>query len=374
MVTVSNITNNKLNIPVNSSSLPAPSTEKSYVNQNFHAGDNSHNVVDNRKYKKDTILPNTFMNRMRINISKTLDIPLVHFPRGLAGAPDYTFYEFLQTAKFPYYLGGPILAALFYAGVKKDNFKSARAAQGVAKHMALGVGLYYLGAALAKSLINHTVKFTKGIDLRHPYAKAISTSTSHTGDFKKDVEYHTLYESSEFTRTDLMYEHDVKKSQIDTDKIARKYGVKGDVNDADQTVKPLIKKTIIMARAWQYALTAFFVTLGIGMANQKAWDKMSSEGFKKTISKGIFGRNVSLKNRLHNAKLVVNDYMLKPFGQSFKQFWHGHSKASSIVGKSVILSSAAAALLAMSLIATKTSARDHKIESSGANRQNEVNK
>ena len=127
-----------------------------------------------------------------------------------------------------------------------------------------------------------------------------------------------------------------------------------------------------MARAWQYALTAFFVTLGIGMANQKAWDKMSSEGFKKTISKGIFGRNVNLKNRLHNAKLVVNDYMLKPFGESFKQFWHGHSKASSIVGKSVILSAAAATLLAMSLIATKTSARGHKIESSGANRQNEV--
>ncbi len=372
MVTVSNITNNMLNIPINSITPPAATTEKSYVNQNFHAMDNSHNVVDNREYKKDEIIPNTFKNRMKINLSKTLDIPLIHFPRGLAGAPDYTFYEFLQTAKFPYYLGGPILAALFYAGVKKDNFKSARAAQGVAKHIALGVGLYYLGAALAKSLINHTVKFTRGIDLRHPYVKAVSTSTSKTGDFKKDVEYRTLYESSEFTRTDLIYDHDVKKSQIDTEKIARKYGVKGDVNDADQTVKPLIKKTIIMARAWQYALTAFFVTLGIGMANQKAWDKMSSEGFKKTISKGIFGRKISLKNRLHNAKLVVNDYMLKPFGESFKQFWHGYNKASSIVGKSVIVSTAAATLLAISLITAKTSAKGHKIESSGANRQNEV--
>ena len=373
MVTVSNITNNHLNIPVNSGALSVSNT-KSYIDQNFQSHNKAHDAVDNRKYKEDTIIENTFRNRMKINLSKTLDIPLVHFPRGLAGAPDYTFFEFLQTAKFPYYLGGPILAALFYEGVKKDNFKSARADKGIAKHMALGVGLYYVGAALAKSIINNTVKLTRGIDLKHPYAKAISTSTNQSGAFKKDVEYHTLYESCEFTRTDLMYKHGVDPAKIDTEKIAKKYGVKGDVNDADQTVKPLIKKTIIMARAWQYALTAFFVTLGIGMANQNAWDKMSSEGFKKTISKGIFGRNISLKNRLHNAKLIVNDYMIRPFGQSFKQFWQGHNKASSIVGKSVILSTAAATLLAIALITGKTSARGHKIESSGSNRQNEVKK
>ena len=373
MITVSNM-NNQLNIPVNYGAATASSNTKSYIEQNFQSQNKTHETVDTRKYKEDTIVENNLRNRVKINLSKTLDIPLIHFPRGLAGAPDYTFFEFLQTAKFPYYLGGPILAALFYAGVKKDNFKSARAAQRVAKHMALGVGFYYLGAALAKSIINNTVKLTRGIDLKHPYAKAISTSTNQTGAFKKDVEYHTLYESCEFTRTDLIYRHGIDPQKIDTAKIAKKYGVKGDVNDADQTVKPLIKKTIIMARAWQYALTAFFVTLGIGMANQPVWGNTSSEGFKKTVSKGIFGRNVELKNRLHNAKIAVYDYMLKPFGKSFKQFWNGQSKASSIVGKSVILSTAAATLLAMSLIVGKTSANSHKIESSGANRHDEVKK
>ncbi len=75
----------------------------------------------------------------------------MHFPRGLAGAPDYTFYEFLQTAKFPYYLGGPILAALFYAGVKKTTLNQQEPLRVLQKHMALGVGLYYLGALLLQN-------------------------------------------------------------------------------------------------------------------------------------------------------------------------------------------------------------------------------
>ena len=111
-------------------------------------------------------------------------------PRGLAGAPSFTFFEFLQTAKFPFYVGGPILAALFYAGVKKDNMKAAGAAQKVAKHMALGVGLYYVGAGLARYIINKTVKASRGFDLNQPYAKAVPGGVNQTGAFKKSVEFH----------------------------------------------------------------------------------------------------------------------------------------------------------------------------------------
>lgn len=374
MITVSNHINN-LNTRVNSgslnsNSLGSDSSYKSYADKNFQAKNSSKQIKDNRKYKEDTLLENTWKNRVKFNIEKTFDIPLMHFPRGLGGAPDYTFFEYLQTAKLPYYVGGPILAALFYAGVKKDNFKSAQAANGVAKRMALGVGLYYLGAALAKSVINRTVKMTRGIDLKHPYAKAISTSTKKSGVFKKDVEYHSAFESTEFTRTDLLYNKkgatpdEINERYI---KLGKKFGVKTDTNDVDQTVKPLIKKTIIMARAWQYALTAFYVTLGIGMANQPAWMKTSAEGFKNTIKNGVFGKNVPDAKRLHNAKIALKDYILKPFGNSFKEFWQGHSKVSSIVGKSVILSAAAATLLAISLIVGKTSAKGHSIDSSGSN-------
>lgn len=367
MITVSNVSNNQFNNPVNSGSHSGVSG-KTYI---------EHKKPDNRTYKEDKLLDNTFKNRMNISISKMLDIPLIHFPRGLKGAQDYTFFEYLQTAKFPYYVGGPILAALFYAGVKKDNFKSAKAARAVAKHMALGVGLYYLGAAAAKSIINHTVKLSRGIDLRHPVAQAVSTTTNQTGMYKKDVEFHTAYESCEFTRTDLLYDkegktpEEINKNYIE---LGKKYGVKGNPADIDQTVKPLIKKTIIMARAWQYALTAFFVTLGIGMANQPAWTESSADGFKNTIRYGILGRKVSLKNRINNTKKAFYDYTIKPFAKSFMQFWKGHSKASSIVGKSVILATAAATLTAISLIVGKTSARSHKIEKTNSPKENEVQK
>lgn len=381
MVTVSTVQNNLVN-----STVPSALSSQ---NNNSAQNPNQLPVVPQKEvnhslsyYKNDIhedelVKKNTLGKRIKINIEKTLDIPLVHFPRGLGGAPDYTFFEFLQTAKFPYYIGGPILAALFYAGVKKDNFRSAGAAQKVAKHMALGVGLYYVGAALAKSIINNTVRLTRGIDLKQPYAHFVPSQSRKSGLFKKNVEFHTAFESADFTRTDLLYNKKGKTpEQINENYIeyGKKYGIKDDANNIDSTIKPLIKKTIVMARAWQYALTAFFVTLGVGMANQPAWDATSAEGFKKTISQGIFGKNVDFKERLHSAKVAAYDYILKPFGKSFTEFWKGHSKGSSIAGKSVILATAAATLTAISLLVTKTSAKDHKLETTGNNKIKEVQK
>ena len=381
MVTVSTAQNNLVN-----STVPSALSSQ---NKNSAQNPNQLSVIPKKEvnhslsyYKNDIhedelVKKNTLGKRIKINIEKTLDIPLVHFPRGLGGAPDYTFFEFLQTAKFPYYIGGPILAALFYAGVKKDNFRSAGAAQKVAKHMALGVGLYYVGAALAKSIINNTVRLTRGVDLKQPYAHFVPSQSRKSGLFKKNVEFHTAFESADFTRTDLLYNKKGKTpEQINENYIeyGKKYGIKDDANNIDSTIKPLIKKTIVMARAWQYALTAFFVTLGVGMANQPAWDATSAEGFKKTISQGIFGKNVDFKERLHSAKVAAYDYILKPFGKSFMEFWKGHSKGSSIAGKSVILATAAATLTAISLLMTKTSAKDHKFETTGNNKIKEVQK
>ncbi len=381
MVTVSTAQNNLVN-----STVPSALSSQ---NKNSAQNPNQLSVIPKKEvnhslsyYKNDIhedelVKKNTLGKRIKINIEKTLDIPLVHFPRGLGGAPDYTFFEFLQTAKFPYYIGGPILAALFYAGVKKDNFRSAGAAQKVAKHMALGVGLYYVGAALAKSIINNTVRLTRGVDLKQPYAHFVPSQSRKSGLFKKNVEFHTAFESADFTRTDLLYNKKGKTpEQINENYIeyGKKYGIKDDANNIDSTIKPLIKKTIVMARAWQYALTAFFVTLGVGMANQPAWDATSAEGFKKTISQGIFGKNVDFKERLHSAKVAAYDYILKPFGKSFMEFWKGHSKGSSIAGKSVILATAAATLTAISLLMTKTSAKDHKLETTGNNKIKEVQK
>ena len=72
-----------------------------------------------------------------------------------------------------------------------------------------------------------------------------------------------------------------------------------------------------MARAWQYALTACYVALGIGLANQNPWNKESLAGFKRTVKDGIFGKGYDIKDRLHNAKIAVYDYEQKPLGRSF---------------------------------------------------------
>ena len=52
--------------------------------------------------------------------------------------------------------------------------------------------------------------------------------------------------------------------------------------------------------------------------------------------------------------------------------WKGNgTKASSVAGKSVIIATGLATLTAISLLIGKTSARGHKVESSGANKINE---
>lgn len=373
MATVSNIVNNNVAKPINTGKTNSETNSKSYVSQTLQSPNTKSKKEQNKNYKEDTIVSNGFLNKMKINVEKTADIPFVHFPRGLGGAPDFTFFEFLQTAKFPYYVGGPILAALFYAGVKKDNLKSAQAAKHVAKRMAVGVALYYVGAMVAKSIINTTTKVLRGVDLNQPYVKAISTDTNNTGAFKKSKEYHKLFESIDFTRTDMLYRKGKTPDEINATykRYGKKYGVKDDTNDVDSTVKPLLKKTIVMARAWQYALTAFYVTLGIGMANQSAWNVDGGYGFKDTV-KDIFAHNKPMKERLHNAKIAAYDYVLKPFGQSFKEFWHGQNKTTSIVGKSVILSTLAATVLGISLIATKTSAKNQRIVKQENPKNNEV--
>lgn len=350
---------------------------KNFVNRNFKSEQQiptespqkleiiKKSLDDYKNIKEDTLVePNNWKTRVGINVRKTLDIPFLHFPRGLGGAPGFTFYEYLQTAKFPFYVGGPILAALFYAGVKHDNMNAGAAAKKIAKHMAIGVGLYYVGSALARFVVNKTVKLTKGIDMNQPYAKAVPGEVNQTGAFKKSVEFHKVPESADFTRWDLL-ENKEGKTPEEINKryleLAPKYGIKTDTNDVSASLKPLIKKTIIMSKAWQYALTAFYVALGIGMANQGAWDKGSPEGFKQLITKGILGKNQSLQNRMHNMKLALYDYTTKRFGESFVEFWKGSNKTTSIVGKSTILAAGISTLIAVSLLAGKNSARFHNI-------------
>ena len=315
--------------------------------------------------EEDKILPNDVFSKMKYNIKKTKDIALTHFPRGLYGAPDYTFFEYLQTAKFPYYVGGPILAALFYAGVKYDNLLSGNSAKKVAKHMALGVGLYYAAAALAKGIINTTVQLTRGMDLNHPYQRVISKTPGYSGIFKKGFEIQKVYGSNEFTRWDVLYKKEGKTLADINERyteLAKKFKIKAETEDPDGTLKQQNKKTIIMSKAWQYALTALFVPIGIGIANQKAWDRENTQEFKGLIRNGILNDHLDVKSRIENAKTLIKDYATKPFIDSIKQFWHGNSTASSIAGKTFISAAVLGTITAIGLITTQTTAKNYKVE------------
>lgn len=322
------------------------------------------------EHDEDRILPNDMFSKMSYNLKKTKEIATTHFPRGLYGAQDYTFFEYLQTAKFPYYIGGPILAGLFYAGVKHDNMLAGSAAKKVAKHMAIGVGMYYAASMLAKGIINTVVQKTRGMDLNHPYQRMVPQSTEYTGLFKKGIEIQKVFASNEFTRWDVLYNKHKKNSAEINERyidMAKKFNLKADTDDPDGTLRHLIKKTIIMAKAWQYALTALYVPIGIGIANQPAWDHENTNGFLNTFKNGVFKKNLTNKTRMQNIKTAINGYIITPFIDSTKQFWKGNSKASSILGKTLISSAALGTILAIGLITTKTRAKNHNVKNEKGN-------
>ena len=148
------------------------------------------------------------------------------------------------------------------------------------------------------------------------------------------------------------------------DSIASKYGIKRDVNDSDSTLKGKIKETIIMSRAWKYALTVPFVTLGIGLASQEAW-KGYGKGLKQSI-KSILNQNTINNGAPATSKAVkiwneLVKKLAKPVKNSFVQLWTGKTKAAGIFGKTVILATVLGTIYANLSILRKTYVNDEKI-------------
>ncbi len=316
--------------------------------------------------KDDELLENGFLDKLKYNIASANTIP-VYITKGLKGDPSSNFHEFMQITNVPYYTGGPVLAALFYAGANNLNYQGKKAAKRVAKHIAIGVALYYIAAAMAKAVIDYPVKWLRGIDLNQPYSKVVESKNqeSSIGYLKRTREYHKVFESIDFTRWDLLYNHDNPDKPINYryDKIAGKYGFDENLNDSDSALKPYIEKTLIMSRAWKYLLTAPFVALGIGLASQEAWGG-AFRNFGKSVRE-IFsfkklpdtGKALSIRQRLVRTKNLLGDNFVKPFYNSFIQLWKGKSKITGAIGKTIILASALGTLYGNYKILKETSAR-----------------
>ena len=320
------------------------------------------------KKLKSKILPNDPITKLKVELKKAAKLPEYAY-RGLKGDPNANFYEFLSLGKIPYFIGGPLLAAVFAFGITKNNPQARASAVTRTKQIAVGVGLYYLGAELAKKVIDIPVKFFRGVDLNHPYENVVDCrATSKTGFSPKKIEYHKVPESVDFTRWDLMTGDETKDNgqaiNEHFDKLAKKFGIDKNIQDTDATLKGSIKKLIISASAFKYMLTAPFVILGVALAAQSR--KVNGldypicndlgKGLKENITK-MFNKASPLKltQRAAVAGEIIKGNFLTPMKESFKALWKNNK-----LGKAIILTAAIAPILANLRILQLTSEKHNK--------------
>ncbi len=312
----------------------------------------------------DQLLPKNPLVKIRAGVEQAAYVPQ-YAVRGLKGDPDSNFFEYLKLGKVPYYIGGPALVATTLAFLTKGNPQANQGVLRSAKKLGAGVVLYYLAASAAKAVIDTPVKWFRGVDLNHKYKDIVDLrATSPTGVSPKKKEYHGVFDSVDFTRWDLLYNNHQSRPELVNkyfNKIAQKYGIDQNMNDSDSTVKTSIKKTIIMSRAWKYALTIPFVATAIGLSVQEPWENIGKTIVKDV--KEIFNpaAKISLKVRADKAVKVATQNFLKPLADSFAQLWKGQGLKSGIAGKALILASGLGSLYANYSILDKTSAESEKV-------------
>jgi hypothetical protein len=322
---------------------------------------------------KSRMLANDPITKFKVNMKKIGKLPeYVH--RGLKGDPDSNFYEALNIANIPYYVGGPMLVGTFAAGKTLFNKQSAMFADMKTRQMAVGVALYYLGVALAQKVVDLPVRLFRGIDLDHPYENVVPGRVkSATGHYDKKVELHKVPESVDFTRWDLMYgDESTKNGKIVNekfDKLAAKFGVDKNLADSDTTLKGKIKALIVSATACKYMLAAPFVALGISLSVQKKengdaiWANVGN-GVKAHMS-SMFGLKkdgryqIKFEPKLGTFWQMFKENVSQPMGESFKALWGSKVKPNK-VGRALILTSAIAPILANIRILQLSSAKDYR--------------
>ena len=255
-------------------------------------------------YDEDTLLENSFSNRIRIGMDKLTKAFTVYPAKGLTGSKNSNFYEFLTMGTVPYLVGSATLMAIFNAPNKSFMPDSKVAANSLGRKMALGVLFYGVFKSLSKSFIDAPVKWFTGIDTQLPYAKVNYQLQENPDDYNlTSIEYHKVGESVDFTRWDQLY-GDPKKGQdlnFRYDKIAKKNGLGENLNDSDQEVKPIYKEVLVKSNLARSFSSYMWAATGVALAFQKPWDN--------------FFRSATMKF------WKVNEFThsLKVFGQSFVQ-------------------------------------------------------
>lgn len=321
---------------------------------------------------KTKLLKDDFRTKLQVKIEKAKKLPEYAY-RGLKGDPDANFYEYLNLANIPYFIGGPVLAGVFLAGVNKYNKQTCKPAMARAKQIATGVVFYYLAVYLSKKVIDIPVKIFRGVDLNHPYENVVSCrTTTKEGDSPKKIEDHKVTESVDFTRWDLMYESDAMKKGTGKvanekfDKLTKKFGIDKKLQDSDSTLKEKIKELIVSATALRYMMAAPFVALGVGLAAQvkrvnssppvPIWGELG-RGIKSHLRSAFdTSKNFPLAWRLSFIKQIFKENLIAPFRDSFKAMW-GTKTSPNKIGRAIMIATAVAPVLANLWILHLTSAK-----------------
>ena len=297
----------------------------------------------------DTIVEPTMRKKAEIIIEQTGELP-DYVKRGLKGDPDYNFYEFLQTGKIPYYLGGAGLVAVVNAGANAINHTAKIGAKANAKTMAAGAAMYYLMASLATTAVELPVKLARGFDLNQPVKTVIETRPDKpSGEPHKKREYHNAFESAEFTRWYLFY-NEGKNAEVNNkfDAIAKKMGVENNPNDSDNIVKPTIQSMIKQSRAWKGIIGALAVVVGVGIGQQDVIKKEFGTGLFSDVKSALTNSNNNILGKSKAVLTAINSATIKPLAKAVSGLWKGvdGTFVSKHTGKTFMLGLVGSVILA----------------------------
>ena len=303
---------------------------------NFSANvKNEENKEENKlPYTHDTVLKNTFSNRVRIGVDKLTNAMTVNPAKGLKGSKNANFYEFLTMGTVPYLIGSGMLMAVFNSNKSYLPFDKGNASS-LGRRLALGVLFYGVAKNLSKFLITQPVKWLTGVDTEQPYAKVQYELPESVYDTDiTSIEYHKVPESSEFVRWDLMYgkEDNAKTRNEPYDKISKKLGMGENLNDSDQEAKPRIREIIIKSATAKNITSYLWAAIGVGVAIQECWDKFF---------------NVATLKFWHGKKFAKStETFFATLGESIKDFYKGDKQGAGKYAGKLLFAAAALSTIA----------------------------
>ncbi len=258
----------------------------------------------------DCIIENSFKNRAKIATDRFVNAFTIYPAKGLKGDKNSNFYEFLAMGTVPYILGSAALMAIAPIAKFYDKHGKKQASK-YCNAFALGVLAYGVLKNVSKDFIKKPVKWVTGIDLDLPYKKIVRDLPSTSdGKVNANIEYHKVFESVDFTRTDLLYDYDKygKKRGSYYDYIARKNGLGTNLNASDQKVKPFIHKVAVKERICETWSSYAWAILGVGLCMQKSTKEFfglapTSSGVQKFKPRNLWDKTKKLgKTMLESIK------------------------------------------------------------------------